>query len=180
MVENFPNSNKSNKELTISSSILTSSRTCHPENSDIKNPRLNCSIQCHNLETNKVNGANCSFGLSNENRYEKDGVHNSDSNGTSPSFNIQNGGANIADGDHKADSEESEELPVQKRPKNSSEDRRSTSFPVGPCLSCAQCGAECSHLHTSTPELLRITRQHRHSNIKNSPVEITVDRGITC
>jgi hypothetical protein len=47
-------------------------------------------------------------------------------------------------------------------------------------LSCAQCGAQCCHLHTSTPELLRITRQHRHSSIKNSPVEITVDRGITC
>jgi hypothetical protein len=137
-------------------------------------------MQCHNLETNRVSGTNCSIGLSNGSRYEKDGVRSSDNKGTSPLFNIQNCGTNIADLDHKADGEESEEIPVQKRPKNSSEDRRSTSYPVGPCLSCAQCGAQCSHLHASTPELLRITRQHRHSSIKNSPVEIIVDRGITC
>jgi hypothetical protein len=175
MVENFPSSYQSNTGLTVSSS-----RSYLPESSDAKSPRANGSIQCRNLETNKVNGTNCSFGLSKGSRYEKDGVHNSDSKGTSPLFNIQNCGANIADGDHKGDSAESEELPVQKRPKNSSEDRRSTSYPVGPCLSCAQCGAHCCHLHTSTPELPRMTRQHRHSSIKNSPVEITVDRGITC
>lgn len=180
IVEKFPSSCQANTELTVSSSSPTSSRSYHPESSDVKSPVANGSIQCHSLETNRVSGTNCSFGLSKGSRYEKDGVHNSDNKGTSPLFNIQNCGTNIADGGHKADCEESEELPVQKRPKNSSEDRRSTSYPVGPCLSCAQCGAQCSHLHTSTPELLRITRQHRHSSIKNSPVEIIVDRGITC
>lgn len=66
---------------------------------------------------------------------------------------------------------DSDQLPVHKRPKNSSDDKRT--YPVASCLSCSQCGSQCCQLHT-TP------RQHRHSSISNSPVEITLDRGIIC
>lgn len=144
---------------------------------------MNRSVQCHDLETNRKNGMNCSFSLSNGGKFEESGVHNSDSKTTSPLFGLQNNGADIIEGNHKTDSEEYEELPVQKRPKNSSEDRLSTTYPVASCLSCAQCGTQCCHLHTTsaaTLELLRVTRQHRHSSISNSPVEVILDRGITC
>ncbi|PSN34505.1 hypothetical protein C0J52_13393 [Blattella germanica] len=50
-------------------------------------------------------------------------------------------------------SDESDQLPLHKRPKNSP-------YPVA-----------CCHLHST---------QHHHSSITNSPVEITVDRGIIC
>lgn len=75
--------------------------------------------------------------------------------------------------------EQDEGLPV-KRPKNCC---RRSSYPVTSCLSCAQCREECCHLHTSSKssELLeQLGRQHRHSSITSSPVEISVDRGIIC
>jgi len=181
-VEKLPSSCQANAEVTVSCSSTTSSRSNHLESNDIKSPIANVSVQHHNLETNRVNGTNCSYGLSNGNRCEKDGDHNSENKVTSLLFSTHNSGTTIIDGNHKADSDENEELPVQKRPKNSTEDRRSTSYPVASCLSCAQCGTQCCHLHTTstTPELLCMTRQHHHSSINNSPVEIIVDRGITC
>lgn len=122
-----------------------------------------------NGSAHRVNGVGASYNLSNGSS-SKDGIHSPDVSD-----------AKSADGQHGSDAEETEELPVHKRPKNSSEDRRS-SYPVASCLSCAQCGAQCCHLHTTprTPEILRMGRQHHHSSINNSPVEITVDRGIIC
>lgn len=183
IVEKLPSSCQANTELTVSSSSPASSRLDHSESTDINSSIVNRSVQCHNLETNRVNGTNCSFSHSNGGRFEENGIHNSDIKATCPLFGIQNNGTNIIDGNHNTDNEDYEELPVQKRPKNSSEDRRSTTYPVASCLSCAQCGTQCCHLQTSstaTPELLRMTRQHRHSSISNSPVEVILDRGITC
>ncbi|XP_047112532.1 calcium/calmodulin-dependent protein kinase cmkB-like [Schistocerca piceifrons] len=71
-----------------------------------------------------------------------------------------------------------EGLPV-KRSKNCC---RRSSYPVSSCASCAQCKEQCCHLHpTPTTDILNhIGRQHRITSISSPPVEITVDRGITC
>ncbi|XP_021913849.1 serine/threonine-protein kinase 17A-like isoform X2 [Zootermopsis nevadensis] len=181
IVEKLSSSCQADTELTISSSSPASSRLDHSESTDIKSLLVNRAVQCHNFETNRINGKSCSSSFSNGGIFEENGVHNSDTKATSPSFGLQNNGTNIVDGNHETDSEEHEELPVQKRPKNS-EDRRSTTYPVASCLLCAQCGMQCCRLHrtSATPELLHMTRQHRHSSMSNSPVEVILDRGITC
>lgn len=181
MVENILNTCQGNNEATFSSDSPASSRSEHSESTDIKSPVANGSVLCHNLETDRVSGRDHSSGLSNRSRCEKDGVL--DSKGMSALYSIQNYGTDVTDRSQDADSEENEELPVQKRPKNSSEDRRSISYPpVGSCLLCAQCGMQCCQHRASptTPKLLHIPQRHHHSSISTSPVEIIVDRGITC
>jgi hypothetical protein len=182
IVDKLPSSFQANTELIVSSNSRASSRLHRSDSTHIEISVAGASIQGHNLETNRLNGMNCPFSLSNERRCEESGVHNSDSKAATPLFRLKNNGTNATDGNHKTDSEEYEELPVQKRPKNSSEDRGSTTYPVVSCLSCAQCGTQCCNLHTAatTPELLHMTRQHHHSSISNSPVEVILDRGITC
>lgn len=181
MVENILNACQANNESTFSSGNPASSRSEHSENTDIKSSVANGSVLCHNLETDRVSGRDHSCGLSNRSRCDKDGVL--DSKGISTLYNIQKYGTDVTDRSQDADSEENEELPVQKRPKNSSEDRPSISYPpVGSCLSCAQCGMQCCQHHaaSATPKLLHIPQRHHHSSISTSPVEIIVDRGITC
>lgn len=180
MVERILSSCQANDEATFSSNTHASSRLDHSESSDIRISVANGSVQCHNSETDRVSGTDRSCSISNGSRCEKDGVLNN--KGTSALYSIPNYGTDVIDRSHKADSEENEELPVQKRPKNSSEDRQSISYPVGSCLSCAQCGMQCCQHHTTstTPKLLHIAQPHHHSSINTSPVEIIVDRGITC
>lgn len=181
MVENILNAYQANSGSKFSSGNPPSSRSEHSESTDIRSSVANGSVLCHNLETGRVSGRDHSSGLSNRSRCEKDGVL--DNKGMSALYNVQNCGTDVTDRSQDADSEENEELPVQKRPKNSSEDRSSISYPpVGSCLSCAQCGMQCCQHHaaSATPKLLHIPQRLHHSSITTSPVEITVDRGITC
>lgn len=181
MVQTILNACQTNGEATFSSGNPASSRSEHSESTDIRSSVANGSVLCHNLETGRVSGRDHSCGLSNRSRCEKDGVL--DSKGMSALYNIYNYGTDVTDKSQEADSEDYEELPLQKRPKNSSEDRRSISYPpVGSCLSCAQCGMQCCQHHaaSATPKLLHIPQRHHHSSINTSPVEIIVDRGITC
>jgi len=181
VVKNILNAFQANNESTFSSGNPASSRSEHSESTDIRSSVTNVSVLCHNIETDRVSGRDHSCSLSNRSRCEKDGVL--DSKDMSALYNIQNNGTDVTDRSQDADSEENEELPVQKRPKNSLEDRPSISYPpVGSYLSCAQCGMQCCQHHaaSATPKLLHIPQRHHHSSINTSPVEITVDRGITC
>ncbi|GFG33971.1 hypothetical protein Cfor_07520, partial [Coptotermes formosanus] len=181
VVEKILSSCQANSEATFSSDNPARSKSDHSESTDIRSSVANGSVQCHNSETDRVSGTDRSCGVSNRSRCEKDGVL--DSKGMSALYSTQNYGTDVTDRSHEADSEENEELPVQKRPKNSLEDRQSISYPpVGSCLSCSQCGMQCCQHHaaSTTPKLLHIPQRHHHSGINTTPVEIIVDRGITC
>lgn len=99
-----------------------------------------------------------------------------------PGLNIENELCLRGTKEHNGDVRNSNEIEIDeeglpvKRSKNCC---RRSSYPVSSCASCAQCKEQCCHLHpTPTPDILNhIGRQHR---ITSPPVEITVDRGITC